>query len=158
MGLDLLHPRLTPMPMPYVTPTLQLQMDMMRDVVLQCKEGDYGTVHSTESKLHHASTTQTNPIHCYSITTVVKFKLLQHPNRMPCQLPILVAHVRCRRCQFWGLYVVSGDMSATSRQMLARHLATLPHFGPRQCRVILVGCGHVGFTYIGYECTVCSGG
>jgi hypothetical protein len=41
---------------------------------------------------------------------------------------VLVAHVGCRCRQFWGLYVVSGDMLATSRDMSARHLATLPQF------------------------------
>ncbi len=63
-------------------------------------------------------------------------------------LLILVAHVGCRCCQFWGQYVVLGNLLATCRQMLGRHLATL-HFGPRQCCVILVGCRHVGFTYVG---------
>ncbi len=61
----------------------------------------------------------------------------------------LVAHVRCRCHQFWGQYVVLGDMSTTSRQILAQYLVTLPHFGPQQCHVVLVGCQHVGFTYVG---------
>jgi hypothetical protein len=61
----------------------------------------------------------------------------------------LVAHVGCHCWQFWGPNVVLADMSATRRQMSGRHLATSPHFGPRQCHDVLVGCRHVGFTYVG---------